>query len=72
MDNRLFNLNKFFLNNFEVDVDLKDKSKSTKEFLDELITKHNNDLILFGFGNTKYQGYDMIEFFSENGVEIKC
>ncbi len=72
MDNRLFNLNKFFLNNFEIEVDIKRKSKSTKEFLDELITKHNNDLILFGFGNTKYQGYKMIEFFSKNGVEITC
>jgi len=72
MDNRIFNLNKIFLNNYNVDINIKRKSKSNKDFIIELSKKYKEDIILFGFGNTKHQGYDMIKFFSGNGVEIKC
>jgi len=73
MDNRLFNLNKHFLNHFDIEFNIKKKKKSTSQLLDELGSKYEDkDILLFGFGNTKYQGMDMINFFSENGVEVKC
>jgi len=73
MDNRLFNLNKHFLNHFDIEFNIKKKKKSTSQLLDELGSKYEDkDILLFGFGNTKFQGMDMINFFSENGVEVKC
>ena len=73
MDNRLFNLNKHFLNHFDIEFNIKKKKKSTSQLLEELGSKYEDkDILLFGFGNTKYQGMDMINFFSENGVEVKC
>ncbi len=73
MENRLFNLNKHFLNHFDIEFNIKKKNKSISQLLDELGSKYEDkDILLFGFGNTKYQGMDMINFFSENGVEIKC
>lgn len=72
MNNKLFHINKFFLNNFNIEVNIKKKSQDNDNLFKDLMTKYNSDIILFGFGNTKYQGMDMINFFSENGVEITC
>lgn len=72
MNNKLFYINKFFLNNFNIEVNIKKKSQDNANLFKDLMTKYNSDIILFGFGNTKYQGMDMINFFSENGVEITC
>ena len=72
MNNKLFYINKFFLNNFNIEVNIKKKSQNNATLLKDLITKYNSDIILFGLGNTKYQGMDMINFFSKNGVEITC
>lgn len=46
------------------------KLENIKQDLAQLAAKYASDLLIFGFGNTKGQGLEMIEYFRDNGDEL--
>lgn len=46
------------------------KFSDFKTSMQQLTSKYKADLLLFGFGNTKNQGLEMIEYFRANGEEL--
>lgn len=48
------------------------RKKKVVEIIDNLVAKEKGDLLLFGFGNTRGAGEEIIKFFKENGEGVKC
>lgn len=44
--------------------------KDTEKFLRKILDVYEADILIFGFGNTKKYGLEIIEFFQENGEEL--